>query len=347
MVTEQSHTQTASPQSSTTTLITTAVGSYAKPDYLAKARSEFSAGKIDRAELDKLEKQATEYWIRAQEKVGLDVLVHGEMERGDMVAYFSGEPGGNPIKGMKLGGLVRSYGNRYYHKPIIFGNLEWPGPMTVDMWKYAQGLTDRPVKGMLTGAYTMVEWSFDEYYPTRRDAVLDMAKVIRREVEELVAAGCHYIQIDEPAIHTRPEADFDIAVESMHATVDGIDAEFHTHICYGEVEKIYPAMLRLPVKQIHLAFKNTNFAYLELIDQFGYDDAKDLGVGVTDVHTRFIEDVGDVKDGIRRTLQRLPANRLWIYPDCGLKTRTTEESEAKLKVMVDAVRDIKRELGMD
>jgi 5-methyltetrahydropteroyltriglutamate--homocysteine methyltransferase len=347
MVTKQTQTAQKSKRSAATSLITTAVGSYAKPDYLTKARAEFAKGAIDRAALDKLEKKATEYWIRIQEQIGLDVLVHGEMERGDMVAYFSGEEGGNPIKGMKLGGLVRSYGNRYYHKPIIFGKLAWPGPMTVDMWKYAQSLTDRPVKGMLTGAYTMVEWSFDEHYPSRRDAVLDMALVIRREVEALVEAGAHYIQIDEPAIHTRPEADFDLAVESMRVTVEGIDAEFHTHICYGEVEKIYPAMLRLPVKQIHLAFKNTDFAYLDLIDKFGYDDAKDLGVGVTDVHTRFTEDVADVKDGIRRTLKRLPPDRLWIYPDCGLKTRTVEESEQKLKVMVDAVRDIKRELGLD
>jgi Methionine synthase II (cobalamin-independent) len=347
MVTKQTQTAHKSKTSAATSLITTAVGSYAKPGYLTKARADFARGAIDRAALDKLEKKATEYWIRVQEQIGLDVLVHGEMERGDMVAYFSGEEGGNPIKGMKLGGLVRSYGNRYYHKPIIFDKLAWPGPMTVDMWKYAQGLTDRPVKGMLTGAYTMVEWSFDEHYPSRRDAVLDMALVIRREVEALVEAGAHYIQIDEPAIHTRPEEDFDLAVESMRVTVEGIDAEFHTHICYGEVEKIYPAMLRLDVKQIHLAFKNTDFAYLDLIDKYGYDDAKDLGVGVTDVHTRFTEDVEDVKDGIRRTLKRLPPDRLWIYPDCGLKTRTVEESEAKLKVMVDAVRDIKRELGLD
>jgi|FLYL01.1.fsa_nt_gi 5-methyltetrahydropteroyltriglutamate--homocysteine methyltransferase len=328
-------------------LTTTAVGSYPKPDYLAKARSEFSQGKIDRGELDKLEKRATEYWIRLQEQVGLDVLVHGEMERGDMVAYFAGEPGGNTIGGMKLGGLVRSYGNRYYHKPIIVDKLTWPGPMTVDMWRYAQSLTDRPVKGMLTGAYTMVEWSFDEYYPSRREAVLDMAQVIRREVEELVKAGARYIQIDEPAIHTRPEEDFDLAVEAMKRTVEGIDAEFHTHICYGEVEKIYPAMLRLPVKQIHLAFKNTDFAYLQLIDRFGYDGDKDLGVGVTDVHTRFIETVDEVKDGIRRTLKRLPPERVWILPDCGLKTRTAEEAEAKLRVMVEAVRDVKRELEIE
>jgi 5-methyltetrahydropteroyltriglutamate--homocysteine methyltransferase len=346
MVTKQTQSKLKSPRSATTNLITTAVGSYAKPDYLTKARADFAKGNIDRAALDELEKKATEYWIRIQENIGLDVLVHGEMERGDMVAYFSGEEGGNPIKGMKIGGLVRSYGNRYYHKPIIFDKLEWPGPMTVDMWKYSQSLTDRPVKGMLTGAYTMVEWSFDEHYPTRRDAVMAMAQVIRKEVEALVEAGAYYIQIDEPAIHTRPEEDFDIAVEAMHETVKGIDAEFHTHICYGEVEKIYPAMLRLDVKQIHLAFKNTDFAYLDLIDEHGYDDSKDLGVGVTDVHTRFLEDIEDVKNGIRRTLERLPADRLWIYPDCGLKTRTVEESEQKLQVMVDAVREIKSELGI-
>jgi 5-methyltetrahydropteroyltriglutamate--homocysteine methyltransferase len=346
MVTQQTQNH-ARRTGGTGTLTTTAVGSYAKPDYLTKARTEFSQGKIDRAALEKLEKQATEYWIRVQEKVGLDVLVHGEMERGDMVAYFSGEPGGNPIKGMKLGGLVRSYGNRYYHKPIIHDKLEYPGPMTVDMWKYAQGLTDRPVKGMLTGAYTMVEWSFDEYYPSRRDAVLDMARIIRAEVEELVKAGAKYIQIDEPAIHTRPDEDFGLAIEAMHATVDGIDAEFHTHICYGEVERVYTEMLKLPVKQIHLAFKNTDFAYLDLIREHGYPEDKDLGVGVTDIHTRFIEDVEDVKNGLRRTLELLPPERLWILPDCGLKTRTVEESEAKLRVMVDAVRDIKRELGIE
>src|SRR5438552_10708304 len=197
MVTKQTQTADKTKQSAATSRITTAVGSYAKPDYLSKARADFARGAIDRAELDKLEKKATEYWIRIQEQIGLDVLVHGEMERGDMVAYFAGEPGGNPIGGMKLGGLVRSYGNRYYHKPIIVDKLAWPGPMTVDMWRYAQSLTRRPVKGMLTGAYTMVEWSFDDYYPSRREAVLDMAPIIRREVEELVKAGAKYVQIDE------------------------------------------------------------------------------------------------------------------------------------------------------
>ncbi|HUF52845.1 MAG TPA: methionine synthase [Dehalococcoidia bacterium] len=347
MVAEQTRTQSQLKTNASMTLVTTAVGSFARPDELTKARAKFARDEISREELDRLEKEATEYWIRAQEKVGLDVLVHGEMERGDMVAYFSGEKGGLPIQGMKLGGLVRSYGNRYYHKPIIHDKLEWPGPMTVDMWKYAQSLTDRPVKGMLTGAYTMVEWSFDEHYPSRRDAVLDMAKVIRKEVEALAAAGAKYIQIDEPAIHTRPEADFDVAVEAMHVMVDGVDAEFHTHICYGEIEKIWEPMMKLPVKQIHLAFKNTDFAYLDLVREQGYDETKDVGVGVTDVHTRFIESVDEVKDGLRRVLEFFPANRVWVLPDCGLKTRTVEESEAKLKVMTDAVRDVKQELGLE
>jgi len=328
-------------------LVTTAVGSYPKPDYLARARSQFSQGKLDREELEKLERQATEYWIRSQERLGLDVLVHGEMERGDMVAYFAGEPGGRTIDGMKLGGLVRSYGNRYYHKPVIFAKLGWPGPMTVEMWRYAQGLTERPVKGMLTGPYTMVEWSFDEHYPSRRDAVLDMAQVIRREVEDLVKAGARYIQIDEPAIHTRPRHDFDLAVEAMERVVEGIDCEFHTHICYGEVELIYPDMLRLPVKQIHLAFKNTNFQYLKLLEEHPFDSDKDLGVGVVDVHTHMLEPVAEVKGGIRKTLELMPPERVWILPDCGLKTRTIEEAEGKLRVMMDATREVKRELELD
>jgi len=328
-------------------LVTTAVGSYPKPDYLARARSQFSQGKLDREELEKLERQATEFWIRSQERLGLDVLVHGEMERGDMVAYFAGEPGGRTIEGMKLGGLVRSYGNRYYHKPVIFAKLAWPGPMTVEMWRYAQGLTDRPVKGMLTGPYTMVEWSFDEHYPSRRDAVLDMAKVIRREVEELVKAGARYIQIDEPAIHTRPRQDFDLAVEAMERVVEGIDCEFHTHICYGEVDLIYPDMLRLPVKQIHLAFKNTNFEYLKLLKEHPFDSDKDLGVGVVDVHTQVMEPLAEVKDGIRKTLALIPPERVWILPDCGLKTRTVEEAEGKLRLMMDATREVKRELELD
>lgn len=328
-------------------LLTSAVGSYPKPDYLVRARNAYAQGKLDVQELRQLERKATEYWVRVQERVGLDVLVHGEQERGDMVAYFAGEPGGVVIEGMKLGGLVRSYGNRYYHKPIIAGKLRWPGPMTVDMWRFTQSLTDRPVKGMLTGPYTMVEWSFNEYYPTREEAVMDMALVIREEVKALVAAGCRYIQIDEPAIHTRPEEDFDMALEAFRRVVEGIDCEFHTHICYGPIEKIYPDVLRLPVRQIHLAFKNTGFQYLKLLEEHPWPSDKVLGVGVTDVHNHKVESVEEVVEDMKRVLKLLPPEQVWVLPDCGLKTRTPEEAEAKLRVMVEGVQRLKRELGLD
>jgi len=325
-----------------TALLTTAVGSYPKPDYLLKARSEYTQGKLPRQELEKRERQATEYWVGVQEGLGMDILVHGEMERGDMVAYFA-----ELLDSMKIGGLVRSYGNRYYHKPIIVDKLKWQGPMTVEMWRFTQGLSEKPVKGMLTGPYTMVEWSFDEYYPSRREAVLDMAAVLHQEAVELSKAGARYIQIDEPAIHTRPDDDFDLAVEAFQIVVQDVPAEFHTHICYGDVERIYPDMLRLPVKQIHLAFKNSDFELLELLERHPFAADRELGVGVVDVHNHAVESVEEVADGIRQTLRLMPAERVWIEPDCGLKTRTVEEAEAKLRVMMEATQVVKKELGID
>jgi 5-methyltetrahydropteroyltriglutamate--homocysteine methyltransferase len=281
-------------------LVTTAVGSYPKPDYLTRARNEYSQGKLSREDLAELERQATEYWIRLQERLGLDILVHGEMERGDMVAYFA----------------------------ELFDS------------------TDRPVKGMLTGPYTMVEWSFDEYYPSRREAVLDMARVIHQPSQYLAKPSPRYIQLDEPAIHTRPDEDFDLAVEAMQIVVEGVDAEFHTHICYGEVERIYPAMLRLPVKQIHLAFKNTNFDLLRLLEETPFHE-KDLGVGVVDVHDRRMESTEEVAEGIEKALRLLPPERIWILPDCGLKTRNVEETEAKLQVMMEGVHQVKQALTIE
>ncbi len=269
----------------------------------------------------------------------MDVLVHGEMERGDMVAYFA-----ELLDSMKIGGLVRSYGNRYYHKPVIADKLRWPGPMTVEMWQFAQGLTDLPVKGMLTGPYTMVDWSFNEYYSSRREAVLDMARLVHEEVKALAQAGAKYIQIDEPAIHARPEEEFELVVEALQIVVEGVPVEFHTHICYGEVELIYPAVLRLPVKQIHFAFKNTDFELLKLLEQHPFGDGKELGVGVLDVHNHKLESVDEVAEGIRKTLKLVPPERVWVEPDCGLKTRTAEEAEAKLRVMIEAVRQVKQQL---
>ncbi len=321
-----------------TGLLTTTVGSFAKPEYLQRARNRFAAGKATAEDVDRLTRQATKEVVEMQEALGLDVLVHGEMERGDMVAYFA-----EHMPGMRTGELVRSYGNRYYHKPAIAGELAWEAPITVDTWKSTQSLTRKPVKGMLTGPYTMVEWSFDEHYGSRKEAVLGMAKVLHKEAAALAKAGAKYIQVDEPAIHTRPEEDFDLAVRAMEVVVKGVPAEFHTHICYGDVPKIYPGMLKLPVAQIHLAFKNSNFELLRLFEKVPFDPAKQLGLGVIDVHSHVVDDLKSVRDGIRKALKHVPPERLWIEPDCGLKTRTPDEVRAKLQVMVSARDAVRKE----
>jgi 5-methyltetrahydropteroyltriglutamate--homocysteine methyltransferase len=262
------------------------------------------------------------------------------MERGDMVAYFA-----ERRPSMAIGGLVRSYGNRYYHKPVITGKLRWEEPMTLEMWKYAQSLTDKPVKGMITGPYTMVEWSFNDYYDDRREMILDMAQVVRQEVLTLDKAGARYIQIDEPAIHTRPEEDLEIAIEAVNAATEGASATILSHVCYGDVEKIYPDMLRLAVDEFDLALKNTDFTLLDLFRDHSF--TKELGAGVIDVHTHVVESVDEVKEGIRRVLEIFSPDKVYVIPDCGLKTRTWDEAADKLRVMVQATREIKQEIGIE
>ncbi|MFQ5880497.1 MAG: methionine synthase [Dehalococcoidia bacterium] len=323
-------------------LLTTTVGSFPKPSYLQQARNSYGRGEMDVEELRRLEREATARWIQVQEEVGLDILVHGEMERGDMVAFFAEQLG----ESMAIGGLVRSYGNRYYHKPIITGPLHWQGPMTVAMWRYAQSLTERPVKGMLTGPYTMVEWSFDEHYPSRREAVLDMARLIHREAEELAKAGARYIQVDEPAASTRPE-EMTLVAEGLAIVTAGLKAKTITHVCYGDFERVFDQMVELPVDQLDLEMANSDYDLLELLRRHQHRFRKELAMGVVDVHSHAVETVEQVKAGIRRALEFIPPRRLYIDPDCGLKTRTVEEAEAKLRAMVGAVREVKRELGLD
>jgi len=325
-------------------LLTTTVGSFPKPDYLARARNEFSLGKMSHEKLHDLELKATAEVVRLQEDIGLDILVDGEMYRGDMVAFFAGEPGGRTIEGMKLGGLVRSYGNRYYHKPIITGKLAWPGPMTLDMWRYAQSLTDKPVKGMLTGPYTMVDWAFDEHYGDRTQAVLDMAAVLHQEAVELDKAGAPYIQVDEPAATTRLD-ELDLVSRGLSVVTEGLKAKTITHFCYGDFASVFQQILSLPVDQLDIETTNSDYDLLELFRGSRFD--KELAMGVLDVHSHRIETVEEVVAGIRRGLEVVPPERLYIDPDCGLKTRTWDEAAAKLRVMVQAVRQVRKELGID
>ena len=318
-------------------LPTTTVGSFGKPDYLTKARSQHARGKLGTTELEELERKATAEWIRRQEQLGLDVLVDGEMYRGDMVAYFA-----ERLEGFKIGGLVRAYGNRYYHKPIIAGRVKRPAPMTVSWFEYTQSLTSKPVKGMLTGPYTLLDWSYNEAYPTRREAALALAQVVREEAEDLERAGATYIQIDEPAIHARPE-EIDIAIEAMGLVTQNLKAKTISHICYGDFAAIYPRVLELPVDQLDLAMANYGYRWLDLFEREPF--TKELAIGIVDVHAHETETVAEAAEGIRKGLRFVPADRLWPHPDCGLKTRTVDECVEKCRIVVEATKVVRKELA--
>ncbi|PIQ84151.1 MAG: methionine synthase [Candidatus Omnitrophica bacterium CG11_big_fil_rev_8_21_14_0_20_63_9] len=317
-------------------LLTTSVGSLPKPEYLMKARSQARKGELSAKELRQLEERATREWIKTQEELGIDVIVDGEQYRGDMVAYFAEHLGG-----FQNSQLVRSYGNRYYRKPIIMGKITRPKPITIDWWKFSQRLTKHPVKGMLTGPYTIMDWSFNEYYPSRRAATLAIAQVVREEARDLEKAGAQYIQVDEPAISTRPE-EMDLAIEALGIVTKGLKAKTITHICYGNFTAIGPKLHKLPVDQIDLEFANRDF---ELLDFFkGKRFSKEVGLGVVDVHNHRIESRDEVVSNLKRALKVFKPEQVYVDPDCGLKTRTVEEAVDKLRVVVDAARAVREQL---
>ena len=312
---------------------TTSVGSFPKPDYLLKARADYAKKLISRENLEAAERRATEFWIKTQDELGVDVLVDGEMYRGDMVAYFA-----EHMDGFEEGGLVRSYGNRYYHKPIIVGEIRWKKPITAEWWKYTQSLTKRPVKGMLTGPYTVMDWSFNEYYPDRRAVCLALAKEIRKEVAALIQAGAKIIQIDEPASSVRPE-ELPLIVDSMRVVTEGQPAYFISHLCYGAFETIYPGMLDLAVDNLDLEMSNSGLDMLALFKKHRY--TKDISFGVVDVHSHVVEKESVVAERLRKALEVIPKGALWVDPDCGLKTRTVEEAVEKMKTLVAAARALR------
>jgi 5-methyltetrahydropteroyltriglutamate--homocysteine methyltransferase len=317
-------------------LLTSTIGSFPKPEYLTKARAALAQGKIGEAELKAAEERATRETIALQEELGLDVLVDGEMYRGDMATYFA-----ENTDGFAVSGLVRSYGNRYYRKPILTGPVRRRGPITVAWWKWAQSLTKKPMKAIITGPYTMMDWSFDEHYASRREACLDLARALHEEVRDLEAAGARWIQIDEPALSVRVD-ELDLAIAAMAIVTEGIRARTLTHICYGTFEQIYPRLLELAVDEFDLAMADTGFA---LVDHFGkHPFTKIFGLGVFDVHTHVVEPVASLRAGIEKTLRYLPPERVTVVPDCGLKTRTWDEAKDKLVHLMAAVKQVREGL---
>ncbi len=320
------------------TLWTTSVGSFPRPPYLLAARTRHARGDLPDEELRELERRATREWIAFQESIGIDILVDGEQYRGDMATYFA-----EHLDGCRVSGLVRSYGNRYYKKPIVDGELARPTPITVDWWRWAQGLTRAPLKGMLTGPYTMMDWSFNEYYGSREEVALAFAKVIRDEARDLAKVGAKVIQIDEPALSTRTD-ELDLVVKALGVVTKGLGVKTITHTCYGNYDAIFPWLNRLPVDQLDLEMSNSG---LNLLDRFRRGPfSKEIAFGVIDVHSHVVETKDEVKARIERALEVFPPSRLYLDPDCGLKTRTVEEAQAKLRVLVDAAREVRKERGL-
>jgi 5-methyltetrahydropteroyltriglutamate--homocysteine methyltransferase len=279
--------------------------------------------------------------VRWQEEIGLDVLVHGEFERNDMVQYF-----GEQLAGLCLhadGGWVQSYGSRCVRPPVIFGDVSRPKPMTVEWSSYAQSLTERPMKGMLTGPVTILQWSFVRDDLSRADVCRQLALAIRDEVVDLEKAGIGIIQIDEPAIREglplrRAEwtAYLNWAVECFRLAAAGVadETQIHTHMCYSEFNDIIAAIGAMDADVISI---ETSRSKMELLDAFvSYRYPNEIGPGVYDIHSPRVPDAAEMADLLDKATADLAPDQVWVNPDCGLKTRRWEEVKPALVNMVAA-----------
>jgi 5-methyltetrahydropteroyltriglutamate--homocysteine methyltransferase len=319
---------------------TTVVGSYPKMPSALEAIKRRRSGEISESEFNEMVKVAVRDVVEDYLWAGVDIISDGEQAREDMVVYFA-----ERFKGYSVGDWVRVFDNEYFRKPVVTGRVEWLRPITVELWEYASSISaGRPVKGILTGPYTMIEWSFDLHYRDRRELILDLAKAIRREVEELVRRGARYIQIDEPALSTRPwREDAELLKEALDIIFKGLEAKRIVHICFGRLERILPYILDYPVDQFDLEMKNSNFRLLPYLKEYGYN--KEIGFGVVDVHSFQVESVKEIKEAIDKLMKTgiVSPEKAYIDPDCGLKRLPRDIAKAKLKNMVEAARQAREE----
>ncbi|MCG3204812.1 MAG: 5-methyltetrahydropteroyltriglutamate--homocysteine methyltransferase [Elusimicrobia bacterium] len=309
-------------------LPTSAAGDLPKQIELTELRHRVANGINQATDLERKEKLSTELWLRYQEKIGLDILVDGEMNRGDMIQYFSSR-----ILGFQEGELVRCYGNRYYRRPVIKHKLESKGPLVSEMWKYAQRLTNKPVKAVLTGPFTLMDWSFNEYYTSRESLCRDLTKILRTDLLRLIDSGAQIIQIDELAISGNPK-NFSLAKEALKELLRGIKAYVILRFGYGDLSTVWPKMKNLPVDNIHVPFANSRFIELPLLKKFPTN--KDITIGFLDSHNRAIETPREMDAHIKAVLKIVPLKRLWLSSDAGLKTRSVDEALAKLTALTQS-----------
>jgi 5-methyltetrahydropteroyltriglutamate--homocysteine methyltransferase len=327
-------------------LPTTTIGSFPQTPAIRGLRSRWRKGEINDNDYRSQLEQVTQDTISRQLKLGIDVLVHGEAERNDMVEYF-----GEQLEGVGFTqfGWVQSYGSRCVKPPLIYGDVSRPKPMTVDWAIYAQSLTDKPVKGMLTGPVTILHWSFAREDIPRKDIANQLALAVRDEVVDLESAGIGIIQIDEPAfreglpIKQSQWADYlTWAVDAFKLSAAGVEdsTQIHTHMCYSEFNDTINAIAAMDADVITIETSRSRMELLSAFEDFHYPN--EIGPGVYDIHSPNIPTVDEMVDLITKASQKVPVKQLWVNPDCGLKTRTWDEVEPALRNMIEATKVLRR-----
>ena len=330
---------------------TTTIGSFPQTGAVRKARAEYNRGVLDSKSYDAFLHQETERAIRWQEEAGLDMLVHGEFERNDMVQYFGEKLAGFAFT---VNGWVQSYGSRCVRPPILYGDVSRPEPMTVHWWRYAQGLTDKPVKGMLTGPVTILNWSFVRDDQPREASCRQIALAIRDEVLDLEAAGCKAIQIDEAALREGlplRERDWpaylDWAVDCFRLAAAGVgnQTQIHTHMCYSEFNDILPSIGAMDTDVISIETARSQMELLAGFASYRYPSA--IGPGIYDIHSARVPSKDEMVALMRLAQKHLRPEQLWVNPDCGLKTRGWDEVKPAIAAMVSAARTLRAETNTE
>jgi 5-methyltetrahydropteroyltriglutamate--homocysteine methyltransferase len=325
---------------------TTSIGSFPQTDEVRNWRSKWKKGELTDEQYDKLIKAETQKAVRWQEEIGIDVLVHGEFERNDMVEYF-----GEQLEGyvFSKNGWVQSYGSRCVKPPIIYGDVSRPKPMTVYWTGFAQSLTSKFMKGMLTGPVTILQWSFVRDDQPRKDTCTQIALAIRDEVSDLEKAGITIIQIDEPAIReglplrkTDWNEYLQWAVRAFRIASSSVkdETQIHTHICYSEFNDIIQNIADMDADVITI---ETSRSQMELLDAFvGFKYPNEIGPGVYDIHSPRVPTADEMLALLEKALKLLPARNLWVNPDCGLKTRKWPETDAAMRNMIQAAKQLRQ-----
>lgn len=328
---------------------TTTIGSFPQTSAIRLARQSFKQGKLSEAEYTEAMHSEIRHAVQIQENLGLDVLVHGEAERNDMVEYFAEQLDGYVFTRF---GWVQSYGSRCVKPAVIYGDLSRPKAMTVEWITYAQSLTDKVMKGMLTGPVTMLMWSFPREDVPREVQARQLALAIRDEVVDLEAAGIRIVQIDEAAFREglplRRSAwghYLDWATEAFRLCASGVrdETQIHTHMCYSEFNDVIESIAAMDADVITIETSRSDMELLEAFEKFDYPN--EIGPGVYDIHSPRVPSREEIVKLLRKAAQRIPAERLWVNPDCGLKTRAWPETEAALVNMVAAARELRNDLA--